>query len=66
MEKIRCECGCGEIIENPRIVKGEVVQRFVNDKHRTRYHNKRKVLIDKIPDLLERAFENVKNKPDTV
>lgn len=66
MDKPICECGCGETIENPRIVKGEIVQKFIDDKHRTRYHNKRKVLIDRIPDLLERAFTNVKTKPDTV
>ena len=62
MKGIECRCGCGEIIENPRMAKGEIVQKFIDDKHRTRYHNKRKVRIDEIPDLLERAFENAKSK----
>jgi len=52
---------CGEHIPNPRRVKGEIVQEFCDKICRTRWHNKRKVKIDDIPDLLERAFTNVKN-----
>ena len=66
MAETVCKCGCGEKIVNPRMAKGEIVQKFIDDKHRTRYHNKRKVRIEDIPDLLERAFNNVKAKPDSV
>ena len=66
MAETVCKCGCGEKIVNPRMAKGEIVQKFIDDKHRTRYHNKRKVRIKDIPDLLERAFNNVKAKPDSV
>ena len=52
---MECEY-CHKPIEHPR--KG---QRFCDGVCRSAWHNGRKVKIDKIPDLLKRAFERVNN-----
>lgn len=56
---MKCE-HCHKPIEHPR--KG---QRFCDSVCRSAWHNKQRVRIKDIPDLLKRAFENVKAKTDS-
>jgi len=60
MAEFICKCGCGQVIDNPRMRGGKVIQEFIDNIHRSRYHNHRLVKIDKIPDLITKAFERAK------
>mgnify|MGYP001283789203 CR=1 FL=1 len=53
---MNCE-HCHKVIPEPKRK-----QRFCNTLCRSAWHNKQRVKIKDIPDLLERAFENAKSK----
>lgn len=53
-EQTYCKCGCGQVIENPRMCGDKIIQEFIDHIHRSRWHNKQRIKIDKAIEILEK------------